>query len=211
MPGKAKRAAKKTKRAAGKAKAKRPVGKAKTKRPASKAKRVASKPKGVQRVPEGYHTITPHLVVKGANDAIEFYKKAFGAVEHARMPMPDGSAIMHAELQIGDSRFFLNDEMMGAKSPQSLGGSPVTVHLYVEDVDALWNQAVAAGCQVTMLLMDAFWGDRFGTLADPFGHNWALASHIEDVPPEEMGQRAAAAMGGGEQPPMGGGEQSSQW
>ncbi|MGH7454595.1 MAG: VOC family protein, partial [bacterium] len=180
----------KPKRATGKAK--RAVKKAK--RPAGKAKRVASKPKGVQRVPKGYHTITPHLVVKGANEAIAFYNKAFGATEHARMPTPDGSAIMHAELQIGDSRFFLNDEMMGAKSPQSLGGSPVTVNLYVEDVDALWNRAVAAGCQVTMPLADMFWGDRYGMLVDPFGHNWSMASHIEDVPPEEMGQRAAAAM-----------------
>ncbi len=199
MPGKAKRAARKTKRAT--SKAKRPARPAK--RPARPAKRAASKPQGVQRVPKHYHTITPHLVVKGANDAIEFYKKAFGAMEHGRMSMPDGSAIMHAELQIGDSRLFLNDEMMGAKSPQSLGGSPVTVHLYVEDVDALWNQAVAAGCQVTMPLMNAFWGDRYGMLADPFGHHWSLASHIENVPPEEMGQRAAAAManmGGGGQP-----------
>lgn len=206
MPGKPKRAAKKTKRAT--SKAKRPVSKAK--RPASKAKRAASKPKGVQRVPKGYHTISPHLVVKGANDAIEFYKKAFGATEFLRMPTPDGGAIMHAEMQIGDSRFFLNDEMMGAKSPQSLGGSPITVHLYVQDVDALWNQAVAAGCQVTMPLMDMFWGDRYGMLVDPFGHGWALASHIEDVPPEEMGERAAAAMaamGGGEQPQMGEGDQ----
>jgi len=203
MPGKPKRAAKKTKRAVSKAK-----------RPVRKAKRAANKPQGVQRVPKGYHTITPHLVVKGANDAIEFYKKAFGAAENARMPMPDGSAIMHAELQIGDSRLFLNDEMMGAKSPQSLGGSPVTINLYVEDVDALWNQAVAAGCQVTMPLMDMFWGDRYGMLADPFGHSWALSSHIEDVPPEEMGERAAAAMatmGGAEQQQMGGGQQASQW
>ncbi len=195
MPGKPKRAAKKTKRAASKAK-----------RPVRKAKRAASKPKGVQRVPKGYHTISPHLVVKGAKDAIEFYKKAFGATEHGRMPTPDGNAIMHAELQIGDSRFFLNDEMMGSKSPQSLGGSSITVHLYVEDVDGLWNQAVAAGCQVTMPLMDMFWGDRYGMLADPFGHNWSLASHIEDVPPEQMGERAAAAMAA-----MGGGEQPRQW
>ncbi len=200
MPGKAKRGAKKTKRAAGKAK--RAAGKAK--RPVSKAKRAASKPKGVQRVPKGYHTVTPHLVVKGANEAMNFYNKAFGAVEALRMPTPDG-AIMHAEMQIGDSRFFLNDEMMGAKSPQALSGSPVTIHLYVEDVDALWNQAVAAGCQVTMPLMDMFWGDRYGMLVDPFGHCWSLASHIEDVPPEEMGARAAAAMaamGGGERPQM---------
>jgi uncharacterized glyoxalase superfamily protein PhnB len=166
MPGRVKRAAsKKSKRAAGKAK-----------RPARKAKRAASKPKGVQRVPERYHTITPHLVVKNANDAIEFYKRAFDAVELGRMPTPDG-AIMHAEMQIGDSPLFLNDEMMGAKSPQSLSGSTVTIHLYVEDVDALWNQAVAAGCQVAMPL---------------------------DVPPEEMGQRAAAAMAamGGEGQPQ---------
>lgn len=202
MPGKAKRAAKKTKRSTSKAK-----------RPVSKAKRAASKPKGVQRVPEHMHTITPHLVLKGAGEAIEFYKKAFGAIEHYRFPMPDG-AIMHAEIQIGNSVFFMNDEMMGFKSPQTLGGSPVTIHLQVEDVDALWNQAVAAGCQVTMPLANQFWGDRYGMLADPFGHNWSLASHIEDVPPEEMGQRAAAAMaamGGGEQPQMGGGEQPPQW
>jgi uncharacterized glyoxalase superfamily protein PhnB len=189
-------------------KSKQPAGKAKrvvskTKRPTKKAKRAASKPKGVQRVPEHMHTITPHLVLKGAGEAIDFYKKAFGAIKHYRMPMPDGRAIMHAEIQIGDSRFFLNDEMMGAKSPQSLGGSPVTIHLQVEDVDALWNQAVAAGCQVAMPLADMFWGDRYGLLIDPFGHNWSMASHIEDVPPEEMGQRAQAAMaqmgGGGPQ------------
>lgn len=183
------------------AKAKRPAQKTAKRPAAKKAKRVASKPKGVQRVPEHMHTITPHLVVKGAGNAIDFYKKAFGAAEHYRMPMPDGS-IMHAEVQIGNSVFFLNDEMMGAKSPQTLGGSAVTVHLQVEDVDALWNQAVAAGCQVMMPLADMFWGDRYGMLVDPFGHNWSMASHIEDVPPEEMGQRAAAAMaqmGGGPQ------------
>jgi len=193
MAAKLKRAASKAKRAT-----------KKPNRPARKAKRAASKPKGVQRVPEHMHTITPHLVLKGAGEAIEFYKKAFGAIEHYRFPMPDG-AIMHAEIQIGNSVFFMNDEMMGFKSPQTLGGSPVTIHLQVEDVDALWNQAVAAGCQVTMPLANQFWGDRYGMLADPFGHNWSLASHIEDVPPEEMGQRAAAAManmGGGEQPQM---------
>jgi len=182
MAAKPKRAAKKAKRVASKAK-----------RPVKKTKRAASKTKGVQRVPEHMHTITPHIVVKGANDAIEFYKKAFGAIEHYRMPMPDG-AIMHAEIQIGDSVFFMNDEMMGAKSPQSIGGSPVTIHLQIEDVDSLWNQAVAAGCQVTMPLADMFWGDRYGMLVDPFGHCWSMASHIEDVPPEEMGQRAQAAM-----------------
>ena len=182
MAAKPKRAAKKAKRVASKAK-----------RPVKKTKRAASKTKGVQRVPEHMHTITPHIVVKGANDAIEFYKKAFGAIEHYRMPMPDGT-IMHAEIQIGDSVFFMNDEMMGTKSPQSIGGSPVTIHLQIEDVDSLWNQAVAAGCQVTMPLADMFWGDRYGMLVDPFGHCWSMASHIEDVPPEEMGQRAQAAM-----------------
>ena len=194
MPAKPKRAAGKAQKGAAK----------KAKRPAKKVKRAVSKPKGVQRVPEHMHTITPHLVLKGAGEAIEFYRKAFGAIEHYRMPMPDG-AIMHAEIQIGGSVFFLNDEMMGAKSPQTLGGSPVTIHLQVEDVDALWNQAVAAGCQVAMPLADMFWGDRYGMLADPFGHSWSMASHIEDVPPEEMGQRAAAAMSqmmGGEGQPQ---------
>jgi len=181
MPAKPKRKA---------VKAKSPAKKAK--RPVKKAKR-AVKPKGVPRVPEHMHTITPHLVVKSTSDAIAFYQKAFGAIEHYRMPMPDG-AIMHAEIQIGDSVFFMNDEIMGAKSPQSLGGSPITVHLQVEDVDALWNQAVTAGCQVAMPLADMFWGDRYGILVDPFGHLWSMASHIEDVPPEEMGKRAEAAM-----------------
>lgn len=194
MPAKPKRKAVKAKSAA-----------KKTKRPVKKAKRAARKPKGVQRVPQHMHTITPHLVLNGANDAIEFYQKAFGAVEHYRMPMPDGK-LMHSEIQIGNSVFFMNDEMMGAKSPQSLGGSPVVIHLQVEDVDGLWNQAVAAGCQVAMPLADMFWGDRYGMLIDPFGHTWSMASHIEDVPPEEMGKRAEAAMsqmmGGEGQPPM---------
>lgn len=192
MPVKPKRKAVKAKSAAKKAK-----------RPVKKAAR-AAKPKGVQRVPEYMHTITPHLVLKGASAAIEFYQKAFGAIEHYRMPMPDGS-LMHAEIKIGDSVFFLNDEMMGAKAPQSLGGSPVTIHLQVEDVDALWNQAVAAGCTVVMPLADMFWGDRYGMLVDPFGHNWSMASHLEDVPPEEMGKRAEAAMS-----QMAGGEGQAQ-
>lgn len=201
MPAKPKRKAVKAKSPA--KKAKRPVKK--TKRPVKKAKRAVSKPKGVQRVPEHMHTITPHLVLNGAANAIEFYKNAFGAIEHYRMPMPDGK-LMHSEIQIGGSVFFMNDEMAGFKSPQTLGGSSVTIHLQVEDVDALWNQAVAAGCQVVMPLADMFWGDRYGVLTDPFGHNWSMASHIEDVPPEEMGQRAEAAMsqmmGGEGQPPM---------
>jgi uncharacterized glyoxalase superfamily protein PhnB len=150
----------------------------------------------VKRVPDGYHRITPHLVVGGAAAAIEFYQKAFGARELRRMPGPDGKTVMHAELQIGDSRIFLNDEFpqMGVKSPLAYQGSPVTLHLYVEDADAQFRQAVAAGAQVAMPLADMFWGDRFGIVQDPFGHKWAIASHLEDLTDEEMHQRGQAAM-----------------
>jgi uncharacterized glyoxalase superfamily protein PhnB len=149
----------------------------------------------VKPVPEGFHTITPHLVIKGAAKAIDFYKKAFGAVEVVRMPMPDGQTLMHAELKIGDSYLFLADEFPGMnRSPQSLGGSGTTLHLYVEDADAVFNRAVAAGATVQMPLTDMFWGDRYGKLADPFGHEWSVATHKEDVPPEEMSKRAQAAM-----------------
>ena len=154
-------------------------------------------PKNVKPVPEGYHTVTPHLIVKGAKAAIEFYRKAFGARELVRMPGPDGESIMHAEIEIGDSRIFLNDEYpdMGAVSPLALNGSAVTIHLYVEDVDALWKQALRAGARETMPLADAFWGDRYGRLVDPYGHHWSIASHVEDLTPEEMSKRAAAAFG----------------
>ncbi|HEV3022274.1 MAG TPA: VOC family protein [Pirellulales bacterium] len=151
----------------------------------------------VKRIPEGQNTIIPHLVVRGAADAIEFYKKAFGAVELGRMPMPDGKTLMHAHLRIGASHLFLVDEMPdmgGCRAPASGAGCPVTLHLYVEDVDAAFNRAVAAGAQVKMPLMDMFWGDRFGKLADPFGYEWSLASHIEDMPPEEMKKRGEAMM-----------------
>jgi uncharacterized glyoxalase superfamily protein PhnB len=149
----------------------------------------------VRRVPEGYHTVTPHLVVRGAAQAIEFYKKAFGAKELRRSPGPDGKSIMHAEMQIGDSRVFLNDEFpaMGALSPQGLNGTPVTIHLYVEDADTLYSQAVKAGAQATMPLADQFWGDRYGMVTDPFGHHWSIASHIKDLTPEQMQKAAAAA------------------
>lgn len=125
----------------------------------------------IKAVPEGYHTLTPHLVVKGASQAIEFYKKAFGAEEISRVPGPDGKSLMHAEVKIGDSRLFLVDEFpeMGCcRGPHSIGGTPVTIHVYVEDVDTVFNKAVAAGAQVRMPLEDAFWGDRYGKLADPF-------------------------------------------
>ena len=143
----------------------------------------------VKPIPEGYHTATPYLVVNDAARAIEFYKKAFGAQELARMAGPDGK-IGHAEIKIGDSPIMLSDEMMGNKSPQSLGGSPVSIFLYVEDVDTAFNRATSAGAKEEMRPADMFWGDRFGKLTDPFGHSWALATHIEDVAPEEMEKRS---------------------
>jgi PhnB protein len=147
----------------------------------------------VKAVPEGTHTITPHLSVREAAKAIEFYQKAFGAQVLFVHKMPDGK-VMHATLLIGDSRLMLADEFpgMGTPAPQTLGGSPVLLNLYVEDVDALFNQAVAAGAKVTMPLANQFWGDRYGQIVDPFGHSWALGSHVEDVAPEEMERRANA-------------------
>lgn len=152
--------------------------------------------KAARAVPDGYHTLTPALVVKDGARAIEFYKKAFGAEEVLRMPGPGGKGIMHAELRIGNSRFFLNDEFpgMGGLSPETLKGTTQSIYMYVQDVDALFSRAVAAGARVLMPLSDMFWGDRFGKVADPFGHEWALASHIEDLAPEEMEKRTKAAM-----------------
>jgi uncharacterized glyoxalase superfamily protein PhnB len=146
-------------------------------------------------VPPGFHTVTPHLVIRGATEAIEFYKKAFGAEVKGVMPGPGGK-VMHGEIRIGDSTIMLNDEFpeMGAKAPTTLGGSPVNLHIYVPDCDALWNRAVAAGAKVTMPLADMFWGDRYGTLTDPFGHKWSIATHKEDLTPEEIGKRGAEAM-----------------
>jgi uncharacterized glyoxalase superfamily protein PhnB len=150
--------------------------------------------KSANPVPEGYHTVTPYLVVKGAPQAIEFYKKAFGARELCRMFGPDGRKVMHAEVQIGSSRLMLADEVPegGWVAPQN-GMSPVTIHLYVEDADATFNRAVEVGATVRMPLADMFWGDRFGTVTDPFGHSWSIATHKEDVPPEQMQERAKAA------------------
>jgi PhnB protein len=148
-----------------------------------------------ERVPEGYRTVTPHLTIRGATDAIEFYKKAFGAREIRRSPGPDGK-LMHAEIQIGDSRIFLNDEFpeMGASSPLALKGTPVTMHLYVEDCDGIFDRALKAGATAAMPLADQFWGDRYGLLVDPFGHRWAVASHIKDMTPEQMRAAAGEAM-----------------
>jgi len=150
-------------------------------------------------IPEGYRTITPHLVIKGAAKAIEFYKRAFGAEELSRMPMPgpDGQVRLgHAELQIGDSRLFLADEFPEQGSTGPNGSSPVSFHMYVTDADAVFEQAVAAGATVSMPLANMFWGDRFGKLVDPFGHHWSIATHLEDPTPEEMNERMAAAFGG---------------
>src|SRR5260370_171480 len=149
----------------------------------------------VQPIPDGYHTVTPYLIVRNAAGALDFYKKAFGATELFRMAQPGGK-VGHAEMQIGDSRIMMADEHpeMGARSPQTLGGSGIHILLYVKDVDARFNQAVAAGAKVLRPLKDQFYGDRSGTVEDPFGHNWTIATHTEDVPPEEMHKRAEACM-----------------
>lgn len=141
----------------------------------------------VDPVPNGMHTVSPHLVCAGAADAIEFYKKAFGAEELCRMPMPDGR-IMHAAVRIGDSMIMLVDEMpeWGSLGPNARGGSPVTIHLQVENSDALFESAVKAGATVKLPIDDMFWGDRYGIVTDPFGHNWSIATHVRDVTPEEM-------------------------
>ena len=149
----------------------------------------------VQPVPDGYHTVSPYLAVEDAATAIDYYKKAFGATERVRMEAPDGK-IGHAELEIGDSIVMLADPFPQAstKPPHELGGTSAGVFLYVEDVDAVVKRAVEAGASVTMEVADQFWGDRFGTVTDPFGHVWSVATHVEDVPPAEMAERAKAAM-----------------
>ena len=143
----------------------------------------------VKPVPEGMHSVTPHLVCAGAADAIEFYKKAFGAVELTRMPGAQGK-LMHASIRIGDSAVMLVDESpeWGMLGPKSLKGSPVTIHLYVDDADAFVARAVKAGAKLTMPVDDMFWGDRYGKLEDPFGHHWSVGTHVRDVSPEEMQQ-----------------------
>ncbi len=145
-------------------------------------------------IPAGHHTITPQLTVQNAERAIEFYKRAFGAQENMRMAGPDGKGIMHAELTIGDSLFFLSDEIPGMQchSPESLGGTPVSFYVYVDDVDATFARAVAAGADPRMPVTDMFWGDRFGKVTDPFGHEWGLATPKEKLTPEQMRERAKA-------------------
>ena len=145
-------------------------------------------------IPDGYHSVTPYLCVKGAAQAIEFYKKAFLATERMRIAHPDGR-VGHAELQVGDSVIMLSDEFpeMGARSPQSLGGSPVSIHLYVEDADAIFSQAVAAGARIKRAIADQFYGDRLGGVEDPCGHTWWISTHKEDLSPQEIERRAASA------------------
>ena len=149
----------------------------------------------VKPIPQGYHTVTPHLVCRNATKALEFYQKAFGAENVRAHRMPDGK-VMHAEFRIGDSTVMLGDEFPDFKvfSPESLGGSPVTLHIYTTDVDASFQRAVSAGCTVIMPVEDQFWGDRYGQVADPFGHKWSLATRKEDISEEEMEKRGRAAM-----------------
>jgi uncharacterized glyoxalase superfamily protein PhnB len=150
----------------------------------------------VKQIPDGMHSVTPHLICAGAANAIEFYKKAFNAVEEVRLPGPQGR-LMHAMIRIEGSAVMLVDEMpeWGALGPKSLKGSPVTIHLYVEDVDVFVKRAVAAGAKITMPLDDMFWGDRYCKLEDPFGHHWSVATHLRDLSPEEIKQ-AMQKMGG---------------
>ncbi len=145
----------------------------------------------VKSIPEGVHTITPHLVCAGAADAMEFYKKAFKAVEIHRIPGPGGK-LMHGAIRIGDSMVMLADEFpeWGSKGPKTLGGTPVTIHMYVDDVDAVFAQAVSAGATPAMPVADMFWGDRYGMLVDPFGHSWSVATHIKDMTDDEMQEAA---------------------
>ena len=152
----------------------------------------------VKAIPDGYPRVMPYLSVDGASDAIEFYKTVFGAEEQVRMDAPGGK-IGHAEIGIGDSKVMLADTFpdMGGKSPKDVGGSPVTIMVYVEDVDACYQRALDGGATAERKVEDQFYGDRAGTFEDPWGHKWHVASHVEDVPPEEMEKRAAAAMGGG--------------
>jgi PhnB protein len=149
----------------------------------------------VQPIPEGFHTLTPYLAVDDAAAAIDFYKQAFGAEEEVRMPMDDGK-IAHAQLRIGDTPLMLSDpmEQSSVRPPKEAGTSTASIFMYVDDVDATVKQAVEAGATVSMEVQDAFWGDRWGTITDPFGHLWSVATHVEDVPPEEMAERAKTAM-----------------
>ena len=149
----------------------------------------------VKPVPDRFNTLSAYLIVPNSLDAIELYGKAFGAELVSRMPGPDGKSTMHAELAIGDSMLMLTDEnpQWHLQSPVTLGGCTASMHLYVEDADAVFNQAVAAGCKVLAPIADMFWGDRFGKVADPYGHHWGIATHKVDLTPEQMAENAKAA------------------
>ncbi|HEY1251336.1 MAG TPA: VOC family protein [Thermoanaerobaculia bacterium] len=149
----------------------------------------------VKPIPEGYHRVTPYLIVKGAADAIEYYKAVFGANELMRFPGPDGK-IGHAEIKIGDTTIMLADEVpeMGHKSPRTLGGTPISLLIYVESVDRTVDRAVAAGAKLVRPVEDQFYGDRTGGIVDPFGHEWYVATHVEDVAPEELRKRSEEKM-----------------
>ena len=150
----------------------------------------------VKPIPDGYPRVTPYLNVDGASAAIDFYSKVFGATERMRMPSP-GDRIGHAELEIGDSIIMLADEHpeMGVRGPKAIGGSPVTIHVYVDDVDGVFELAVKEGATATRQVEDQFYGDRSGQFEDPFGHRWSVATHVEDVPADEMAKRMTEAMG----------------
>ena len=149
----------------------------------------------VKPIPDGYHSVTPYLIVSGAAADIDFYKRAFGATELLRMPGPGGK-VMHAEIKVGDSPIMLADEVpeMGHRGPQALGGTPVSIMLYGQDADNVFNQAVAAGAKVMRPLQDQFYGDRSGTITDPYGHVWTIGTHKEDLTPDEIDRRFAEQM-----------------
>jgi len=187
----ARKAARKTARKTAKKAARKPTKKA-VRRVARKAVRKA--PKKVRAIPKGYRSVTAHLVLGNAVQAIEFYKRAFGAVEIMRLAAPSGGKVMHAELKIGDTTVMMSDEMgmSGEKAPASLGATTVSFYVYVKDADAAMKRAAAAGATVVMPVQDMFWGDRHGVIRDPFGHVWGLATHVRDVSPADIRKAQAA-------------------